>query len=412
MSPGPNSCSVSRPHGLPTLRPAQGAYHGSAMPDFAIVENARKLGGSPGRALCVEHFPAALGDGRQATASPAGAARHRQPPYAADTIGADRMVRGPPQQSDLSCRDAKAQRQCTAERARVLAQAAAASTPGSEIIEIGTFDGRTTLNLAMNAPKGSAVFTLDLPPDHPTQFQLAPGERMFVEKMVPGERFRNGRRPATRKPPASCSCWGIPPRSTGRNISARPACFRRRLARQGLHAQGPDTARLERRWRRGLARLWRLEGVTLALEELDAERKPGLDMSAARAWSSGAPPARADMPACARTRSLRSTASRRIIGVHLRAILLLVPKMDDAGRKATILAGARPNAAGGSEDRSSRPPAAKARVEAVDIASRWRADRKIAGARAQHCPGRSLRSGPSGSRNTAASRLTPPQPAG
>jgi hypothetical protein len=47
----------------------------------------------------------------------------------------------------------------------------------------------------MNAPEGSAVFTLDLPPDQPTQFQLAPEERMFVEKTVPGERFRNGRRP-------------------------------------------------------------------------------------------------------------------------------------------------------------------------------------------------------------------------
>src|SRR5262245_35092446 len=76
----------------------------------------------------------------------------------------------------------------------VLAQAAAASPPGSEIIEIGTFDGRTTINLAMNAPEGSAVFTLDLPPDHPTQFQLAPGERMFVDKALPGQRFRNGRR--------------------------------------------------------------------------------------------------------------------------------------------------------------------------------------------------------------------------
>src|SRR5262245_23957409 len=106
----------------------------------------------------------------------------------------------------------------------VLAQAAAASTPGSEIIEIGTFDGRTTLNLAMNAPMGSTVFTLDLPPDHPTQFQLAPGERMFVEKSLPGERFRNAP-PAMAGEGPSCNCWGIPPRSTGRNISARRASF-------------------------------------------------------------------------------------------------------------------------------------------------------------------------------------------
>lgn len=31
--------------------------------------------------------------------------------------------------------------------------------------EIGTFDGRTTLNLAANMPPGGRVFTLDLPPD-------------------------------------------------------------------------------------------------------------------------------------------------------------------------------------------------------------------------------------------------------
>ena len=60
----------------------QGAYHGSAMPDFALSKT-RESWGSPGRALCVEHFPAALGDGRQATASPARrraiANRHMQP---------------------------------------------------------------------------------------------------------------------------------------------------------------------------------------------------------------------------------------------------------------------------------------------------------------------------------------------
>jgi predicted O-methyltransferase YrrM len=33
------------------------------------------------------------------------------------------------------------------------------------IFEIGTFDGRTTINLAKNTPKDTAVFTLDLPPE-------------------------------------------------------------------------------------------------------------------------------------------------------------------------------------------------------------------------------------------------------
>ena len=54
------------------------------------------------------------------------------------------------------------------------------------------------MNLSTNAPKGSVVFTLDLPPDQPTQFTLAPGERRSgcpSTRRCPGERFRNGRPP-------------------------------------------------------------------------------------------------------------------------------------------------------------------------------------------------------------------------
>lgn len=75
----------------------------------------------------------------------------------------------------------------------ILAQAAAAITDGSEVIEIGTFDGRTAVNLALNAPASSAIFTLDLPPHQPTQLQLDPGERRYVDKPLPGTRFARGR---------------------------------------------------------------------------------------------------------------------------------------------------------------------------------------------------------------------------
>ena len=71
----------------------------------------------------------------------------------------------------------------------VLATAAASVTGGAEIIEIGTFDGRTTLNLALNASPHLAVFTLDLPPDAAPKFDLAPGERAFVEKPRSGRHF-------------------------------------------------------------------------------------------------------------------------------------------------------------------------------------------------------------------------------
>jgi hypothetical protein len=72
----------------------------------------------------------------------------------------------------------------------VLAQAAAAVRPGAPIVEIGTFDGRTTLNLAVNAPDASRVVTLDLPPADSAAFALAPGERQYVDKPAPGARFR------------------------------------------------------------------------------------------------------------------------------------------------------------------------------------------------------------------------------
>ena len=44
--------------------------------------------------------------------------------------------------------------------------------PGSEIIEIGTFDGRTALNLAVNAPERTTVVTLDLPAGAATAFAI------------------------------------------------------------------------------------------------------------------------------------------------------------------------------------------------------------------------------------------------
>ena len=71
----------------------------------------------------------------------------------------------------------------------VLATAAASVSAGSEIVEIGTFDGRTTLNLAANSAPHLAVFTLDLPPDAQPKYALAPGERAFVEKPRSGRHF-------------------------------------------------------------------------------------------------------------------------------------------------------------------------------------------------------------------------------
>jgi hypothetical protein len=71
----------------------------------------------------------------------------------------------------------------------VLSSAAAATRVGEEIIEIGTFDGRTTLNLAINSRPHLDVFTLDLPPDVAPKFALAAGESAFVQKPRSGRHF-------------------------------------------------------------------------------------------------------------------------------------------------------------------------------------------------------------------------------
>ena len=56
--------------------------------------------------------------------------------------------------------------------------------------EIGTFDGRTTLNLAANS--SGRIFTLDLPAADigRTRFPVAAGDRAFVDKPQPGRRFQ------------------------------------------------------------------------------------------------------------------------------------------------------------------------------------------------------------------------------
>jgi predicted O-methyltransferase YrrM len=71
----------------------------------------------------------------------------------------------------------------------ILAAVAERCRPNSNLFEIGTFDGRTTLNLALNSPSNCRVYTLDLPPDLQPTHELARGERHMVEKAAPGSRY-------------------------------------------------------------------------------------------------------------------------------------------------------------------------------------------------------------------------------
>jgi len=59
------------------------------------------------------------------------------------------------------------------------------------VFEIGTFDGRTSLNMAANCPEESKVFTLDLQKSqlNTTTLTIEQGDREFINKDKSGVRF-------------------------------------------------------------------------------------------------------------------------------------------------------------------------------------------------------------------------------
>jgi predicted O-methyltransferase YrrM len=59
-----------------------------------------------------------------------------------------------------------------------------------EVFEIGTFNGRTTVNLAASCPADTIVHTLDIPHDHP-QFAQVEGEERFQLRQNAGALYRN-----------------------------------------------------------------------------------------------------------------------------------------------------------------------------------------------------------------------------
>lgn len=75
----------------------------------------------------------------------------------------------------------------------VISAIASGCEDGTNLFEIGTFDGRTSLNLAFSSPSNCNIYTLDLPPEMDTQFSLASGEEHMVEKEISGARFEKYR---------------------------------------------------------------------------------------------------------------------------------------------------------------------------------------------------------------------------
>lgn len=70
-----------------------------------------------------------------------------------------------------------------------------ATRGASNIFEIGTFDGRTTLNLAANIGENGRVYTLDLPPEdlNRTGLKIASGDVNFIKKDRSGSRYAGTR---------------------------------------------------------------------------------------------------------------------------------------------------------------------------------------------------------------------------
>lgn len=61
-----------------------------------------------------------------------------------------------------------------------------------KVFEIGTFNGRTTINFAINTDLNSKIYTLDLPPDEvdKTKLNIEEVEKKFIEKNISGELYR------------------------------------------------------------------------------------------------------------------------------------------------------------------------------------------------------------------------------
>lgn len=161
----------------------------------------------------------------------------------------------------------------------ILALAVREAKPGSESIEIGTFDSRTALNLAISAAAGVAIATLNPPPDQPSAREIEASERRYVDKPAPGARLRH---------------CGSPWRAAAARVQqlhrdSATVDWSEHLGRAGAvfvdgshaydHPKKDSNTALRlvgRGAHRAAARLLGLEGVTRALKELEAARSLGL----------------------------------------------------------------------------------------------------------------------------------------
>ncbi len=161
----------------------------------------------------------------------------------------------------------------------VINMIAADCEDGTNLFEIGTFDGRTLLNLAFSSPSNCSLYTLDLLPTMDTHFSLAPGERHMVEKKMPGERFEKYQKSANSIVNKIHQLFGD---SASFDFSPyKNSCSL--VFVDGSHAYEyvkSDTYTAMDMIKRGGVIIWHdygiWEGVTKALEEIESNEKYGL----------------------------------------------------------------------------------------------------------------------------------------
>ncbi len=156
---------------------------------------------------------------------------------------------------------------------------AAGRENGTNIFEIGTFDGRTSLNISFSAPVDCKIYTLDLPPDEKPQYSLASGERHMVDKDRSGGRLEK----YTHSHP---QIVGKIHQLYGDSATFDFSPYRNTCSLvfvDGSHAYDyamTDTASAKRMVKKGGVIIWHdygiWEGVTRALEELEEKDNLGL----------------------------------------------------------------------------------------------------------------------------------------
>lgn len=146
------------------------------------------------------------------------------------------------------------------------------------IFEIGTFDGRTTLNLAINSPNHCHIVTLDLPRNTETKYNVNDGEVHFIDKPESGTRYKQ-----TLSHAAACKKIT---QQYGDSATFDFSSYQRQCSLvfvDGSHAYDyamSDSRHAQNMVRPGGIVIWHdygiWQGVTKALEEIEAAEKLGL----------------------------------------------------------------------------------------------------------------------------------------